>query len=118
MSNKLSGWIQGKLDDIGWSQNQLARQAGLTKSQISRIVNGKSPSIQEAKSIAHALHVPAESVFRLAGHLPPTPTYNHKAQEMLSIFGDLAEDDQDEILSVVRLKLERRRRAGLRAKGK
>ena len=109
-NNRLPHWINQKLQERGWSQNQLAREAGLTKSQVSRIVNEKTPSNHEAHSLGRALNVPPETIMRLAGQLPPSPNHNDKSDEMMQIFSGLADDDQDEILQMGRLKLERHKR--------
>ena len=37
--------IQEKLNQKGWSQNQLARRSGVTQAQISRLVGGQSSNV-------------------------------------------------------------------------
>lgn len=74
MSN-LPAWIISKLNERDWSQSDLARASGLTRSAISYILKGKSksPDDETLRRIAKAFQVSPEEVFRISGSLPPKP---------------------------------------------
>jgi transcriptional regulator with XRE-family HTH domain len=70
VNTKLSSWLQGELDRIGWSQSELARRSGTSSPTVSRILNGDlDPTWHFCYAIAKPLgRTPAE-LFVLAGLL-------------------------------------------------
>lgn len=67
-----SGWLLSELEKRSWSQSDLARATGLTRQAISYYVGSRSkrPDDDAVRSIARALKLPAEDVFRALGVLP------------------------------------------------
>ncbi len=67
-------WLREELRNRDWSQSDLSRRSGVSTAQITRVLSGER-GIGEAtcKSLARALHLPPEEVFRKAGLLPPKP---------------------------------------------
>lgn len=56
--------------ELGWSDGELARKAGLTRSRLNRIKNGRiRPSMRDALLISRALGVPLRQVFLFAGQI-------------------------------------------------
>lgn len=102
-------WLTQELNDRDWSQNRLAKEAGLSSSAMSRVMNGDQPSFEICKSIARALKVMPETVLYMSGLLPKPPGYNPKADELQGHFAAMGEDDQDELLHISRGKIERRK---------
>ena len=75
-------------------------------------LNGWDASV----AIAKALNLPPDIVLRKIGLLPPqSDERSPNADEMVSLFSSLGEEDQDELLQMARLKLERKKRG---ARGK
>lgn len=64
-------YINDQLQQRDWSQNRLAREAKLSPSQVSRVMNGVRPSPEIAGALGKALGLSAESVLKLAGRLEP-----------------------------------------------
>lgn len=62
--------------ELGWSDGKLARKAGITRSRLNRIKNGRiRPSVRDALLISRALGSPLEEVFRFVGdQAAPTPS--------------------------------------------
>jgi len=59
--------------ELGWSDGKLARRAGLTRSRLNRIKNGRiRPSVRDALLISRALGSPLEQVFRFPSKAGPT----------------------------------------------
>ena len=54
--------------ELGWSDGELARKAGITRSRLNRIKNGRiRPSVRDALLISRALGCPLERVFCFVG---------------------------------------------------
>jgi transcriptional regulator with XRE-family HTH domain len=67
-------WLSNEMEDRGWNNSELARRAGLVPSAVSQVIAGNRGTGPEfCRSVARALHVPPEMVFRKAGLLPPLP---------------------------------------------
>ena len=67
-----SEWLLLTLENKGWSQADLARAAKVSRSAISEIISGQRQiGKRTATSLAEALKLPPEQVFRAAGILPP-----------------------------------------------
>lgn len=68
-------WLQNQITERNWDQSELARRATMagyriSSTQISRIVSGDRKAGPDACiSIAHALGIPREEVFRARGWL-------------------------------------------------
>lgn len=92
MKNKtFARWLQGELDDRNWSQNELARESGLTSTIISRVLGGQRPGLEVCKAIAVAFHCPPHFILIKAGHLPsPTgdPLYDEIATKAMLLEHD------------------------------
>lgn len=67
----------------GWSDGELAAKAGITRSRLNRIKNGRiRPSVRDALLISRALGYSLEKVFcagassgRALGHMPRSGAY-------------------------------------------
>jgi transcriptional regulator with XRE-family HTH domain len=71
-SISFSEWLLRALENKGWSQADLARAANVSRSAISEIISGQRQiGKRTATSLAEALKIPPEQVFRAAGILPP-----------------------------------------------
>jgi transcriptional regulator with XRE-family HTH domain len=66
-------WLQGELDKRELSQSDLARLSGLNRQVISTYINRQrtKPDSDMLNSIARALKLSPDEVFRAAGILPP-----------------------------------------------
>ncbi len=69
-----TAWLREELEKREWSQNELARRAGLTSASVSYVLNElRGPGPEFCQAIAQALRLPEEFVFRQAGLLAPVP---------------------------------------------
>lgn len=74
MSDKLAARVAKEVKQRGWSYRELARQAGISQSLISKTLSGKMPpSADFCIKVAHALEESPETFLRLAGLLPLPP---------------------------------------------
>ncbi len=95
-------WLDGELSRRGWSDYQLAKRAQISHSVISRARSGSLPKWGACESIARALGMPTEFVFRKAGLLP-SKTYDEAEYEQVAhLFGQLPRDDRERVLAFLR----------------
>lgn len=104
-ANSFVAWLDVELDRRRWNYNQLARQAGLSHSILSRVRAGAPPSWGICHAVAAALDLPPEEVFRQAGLLPPIPADQAEYEAFRHLLAQLPQDDRQELLEIARLKL-------------
>lgn len=81
----------------------LADKAGLDPGIISRVLNReRMPSSDSLSSIARALDLPPETVFRAAGLLPPLASVDAERRETLDHnWSELTPEQQDDVLRYI-----------------
>ena len=73
-THDFADWLENALVTHNLTASELARRAGVDKGVISRLINReRAPSPETLSSIATALNLPPEIIFRAAGLLPPEP---------------------------------------------
>lgn len=78
-------WLLQTLEEQGISQSELARRAGVSRAAISDIISGRRGIGKDAAtSIARALKIPPETVFRVAGILPPDPSQDPWVRDVMN----------------------------------
>lgn len=101
-------WLNNELNKRGWTQSHLAQVAGLSRGTLSNITSGSRGIGQETcNAIARAFQIPPEIVYRAAGLLPPKNDRTQLIEELEDVLRKLPPEDQEEILQIARLKLER-----------
>src|SRR3954470_19401011 len=69
-----SVWLDQELSSRSWTRADLAQKAQISQSTLSLIYNeSRKAGPDVCRSIAEALKIPPEEVFRAAGLLPPNP---------------------------------------------
>lgn len=100
-------WLQAELRVRDWTQADLARRSRVSQTHLSRIVNGsRKPGPEALVSIARALRIQPEEVFRQAGIIPPstahlTPRDERLFDELVERIAMLSPDDQRLVLELV-----------------
>lgn len=86
-----------------WSQSKLASLAGVSRAAISDVISGRrNPGTDLCTSIAHALDLPPENVFRAAGLLPELPTFRQAVTEILTYkLNELNDRQLDELILLI-----------------
>lgn len=71
MSQEFCQWLKTELQARGWSQDDLARQTGISYGVIHDILNDyRTPDPELCAHIAKALRISPEIIFRRAGLIP------------------------------------------------
>jgi len=75
------------LEQKGWSQAELARRTGRSRTAISDIISGKRAIGRDlALDIADALNIPPAEMFRLAGLLPANPAADQTLDRITHLY--------------------------------
>jgi transcriptional regulator with XRE-family HTH domain len=86
----LEEWLLEQIEERGWTQAELARRAGLAQSTLNRIINEtRQLGPDAALAIARALGERPETVYRLAGLLPPTPAADDELKLMVQEIAEI-----------------------------
>ncbi|NPV77927.1 MAG: helix-turn-helix transcriptional regulator [Anaerolineae bacterium] len=108
MNNDFGYWLQQEREKRGLTQAKLAKLANLNRAVINKIENNQSkPTVETLQSIANALNLPDEVVFRAAGFLR-TPADTEYQEEFFHLLSQLSPQERQEILELLRFKTERR----------
>jgi transcriptional regulator with XRE-family HTH domain len=107
-TEKFIEWLRSEINERGWSQNELARRAGLSSGGMSLIMTQqRGVTAEVCQAIARALKDPEEEVFRHAGLLPDRPSYDVRERRALFMFDQLSVAQQEHILELMRSMVER-----------
>lgn len=108
--------IQARLDELGWSQAELARRSGVKPQTISSWMSGarakgsRGPSPDKLRAVANALSLPVIQVFEAAGRTVPPELSPDEERRLLGIFRELSSANRELSLDQMQLLLDRDRR--------
>lgn len=101
-------WLKKWQTKENWGLTEMARQIEISHPLLSDVITyGNMPSYSTCLSIAARARVRPEFVLRLAGLLPDDPSVSKETEELLYIFENLSERDQDQLVSMARFLAER-----------
>ena len=106
-------WLSNEMEERGWNNSELARRAGLVPSAVSQVIAGNRGTGPEfCRSVARALHLPPELVFRKAGLLPPLPGPEEDVTfgELLDVVRNLSVEERVLVLKFAELLHDQRQR--------
>lgn len=85
-NHKFNDWLMREMSKRGWSQSDLARSSELNRAVINKLLNGQTvPRPQTIEAIAHALKLPTEQAYRIAGLLPDIPENESYIEEIVHL---------------------------------
>jgi transcriptional regulator with XRE-family HTH domain len=108
-SDNLARWINRQAEDKNLSFREIAKRGGISVASVSDAASGQSVGFKVCKGLAKAFDVSEEKVLRLAGLLPPQPKETPTSRELLYMFMQLDNQDQERILSITRTFLEEKK---------
>jgi transcriptional regulator with XRE-family HTH domain len=98
-------WLRKELDRRKISQKELADLSGITPAQISRVISGtRGPGTDLIQSIARALNLPPEEVYRAAGLLPPTTNPSPLDRLIIHLMSTLPEEEKQDVIKYIQLR--------------
>ncbi|HVY79864.1 MAG TPA: hypothetical protein VG994_02690 [Steroidobacteraceae bacterium] len=92
-----------RIDEMGVSQNQLARDAGISKASLS-----------EALAVGAIQTTVMPQIHKALGWKAPPTTFSPDQFEALALYMDLNDFDRGEMLEKLRQKVEQKKRPGSR----
>lgn len=108
MSRELRAWVSHQLKERRWSQQELAKQSGISQPLISQNLAGDvSPSADFCIKIALAFKEPPEKILRLAGILP-SAAEDDILQELIEVARGLSPEDRVEVLKYAKFRSQQR----------
>lgn len=105
MDNKFGKWLSNKLIDLDMKPADLTRLSGYDSGVLSNLINGRrQPSVDTCKTIAKALNIPLEEVYRAANILPARPDIDAVTEAILTLLQDLQNGEKKDILEYAKLR--------------
>lgn len=107
----LSEWTTQILIDTGWTQTELATHAGLSRTSINDVINGKvRGGYKYAKAVAEAANRPIEEGLRAAGIMDIPQEQDEKTQELLFLANKMNDENKEDTLDYARMKYKKQER--------
>jgi plasmid maintenance system antidote protein VapI len=110
MNNSFGAWLQAEIDKRGWTKSMLARNAKVSPAAISDVISGRRNIGPElARSIAKALKMEQEAVFRIAGIMDSNGVSLRETKSnadidlIMSHVKDLDQHDRDAVLEFIHM---------------
>lgn len=99
MNTRLIDYLQAKMAEREWNQSDLARHAKLNRGTVSNILNGnRDAGVDVLVSLARALNVPPDDLFREAGVFPSEPELTKDEKRFISLLGSLPVEKRKQLL--------------------
>lgn len=109
VSTEFPDWLLSELDERNWSQAELARRARVSRTAISNVINQqRQPGAELCNAIASAFGYPPSVVFRAAWILPQQTDVDEETVQMMHLFEQLTEEDQEAVMGLAQFLLNRR----------
>lgn len=119
METTFSEWLQKQMDDRGWTQAELARRSKTTTATISRLLSGsRNVGPDMCVSIAGALKLSPDIVYRAAGLLPDRLEDADESREIANIYTSLNDVNREDVLEFARHRLSKQERDERKKNGK
>ena len=110
---EFGAWLTGELERRGWSRSEAARRGGVSASMFDKVINGHALAGPDfCNGVARAFRIAPETVFRLAGILPPLPPETAELAEAYRLFAQLPREQQELFLAQIRAVIELRHGLG------
>ena len=101
--DKLPDYLNAQLEIRGWSKSELARRAGVSRTQTIDVLNSRAnPGADFCISVARALGDPPEELLRMAGILPQLPPAVAEERAALDVFRRLSGQIRRAMLATMR----------------
>lgn len=98
-----SEWLEREMKSRNWSKSELARRAGIKQPTISNIISGKrGVGFDVCDGLARAFDYPVESVYKIAGLLPPDSEDDPVVEESYYLLKLLDQSEKEQVRAIIR----------------
>ena len=109
---ELIKYLETTMAERHLSQRALASQSGVASSTISRIMRGLPADAETYQKLAEFLGLPIDGIYRMAGVFPSEESQREGIIRVIEhLLARLPESDQQEILQIVRMKVDRQNKS-------
>ena len=107
-----SKWVEQEISKRGWSRKEAAKRAGVSPSMFDKVINEHvRPGLIFYRGIARAFKLSPIEVLMRAGELDEAVgKENENVYLFQQLFAQLNENDQDDVMVLIRAKIERKRK--------
>lgn len=96
---KFKQWLRDSLEKRGWSDRELAVRGDIAHSSVARAKNDDEPvGYAVVMAMAQAFGYPPDVLLEMAGLLPAKPQETQRTRLLVSIYTNLGNADQDELI--------------------
>ena len=107
-----SEWLVKELERRGWSRSEAARRGNISPSMFDKVINGYAkPGIKFLDGIAQAFEMSPTMIYRKAGLLPEVGGEKITFHDWEHMLQQLTPEEQEEIYSIMDMKIKRRQQA-------
>lgn len=105
---EFKAWLREKIDELGWSNRELAKYCGFSEGTVRNLIN--ETIITEITNevmikLARGLRVPPMEIFGRINDLWPSNSELVQFAEWLELIRTLTEDEREEMLAYMRVKI-------------
>jgi len=105
--NELTRLISEEMKKRNLGLRETASVIGTSHPTLARALAGEKISFEFALQLAPFLHLPPESVMRVAGLLSPKPATTEQTEKMLYLFEKMGDKDRQTILDMMEFLLKK-----------
>lgn len=105
--NELTRLISEEMKKRNLGVREAASIIGTSHPTLGRALAGEKISFEFAVQLAPFLHLPPESVMRVAGLLSPKPTATEQTEKILYLFEQMGDKDRQTILDMMEFLLKK-----------
>jgi transcriptional regulator with XRE-family HTH domain len=104
-NSRLAGWLKDRIRESNLTQNEIARQSGVSSATLSAVRHGHTPTAETIALLAAYFNTDRESLLEMAGIISPLsdlPTeVPEETRALLRRLNKLPERDREEVLRLM-----------------
>ena len=105
-------WLNKAINDRGMTQTELARRSGISRQAINNYLSGRreTPEPEALINIARALRESPDTLYRVAGLLPPIDPNDADLEDFREILKNLSPAERAELKAIGWLKIDMKKK--------
>lgn len=109
MRQDFGPWLKSEIKRLRLTQSEFAQRIGIEQPYLSRIISGdRNASIEILANISLVTKKPIDFILQKYGVMPERPENDQVTQEINYALQMLDREDVDEVLEIIRMKLEKK----------